>query len=225
MRRHSIVVAVVVWNGLCPFLVADVIEQAEKATSSFAGQRAESIRLMRESIARQKESIRNQAPREQLRLNRDQNPPIAGRADCEPISDVDVAPMISEAAAQSNLDPALIRAVISQESAFRPCAVSARGAMGLMQLMPETAASLNLTDPYDPRQNIRCGAQYLRQMFDQFQGNEKRALAAYNAGPARVQDDSFVAMEDVQQYVERILEAWNASRNRAEIADDHAQVQ
>lgn len=93
---------------------------------------------------------------------------------------------IATAAAKHGVDPVLVEAVMAQESGGDPKAGSAVGARGLMQLMPETAAGLGV-DPEDPAQNIEGGTRYLRQMLDQFGGDEEKALAAYNAGPATVE--------------------------------------
>jgi soluble lytic murein transglycosylase-like protein len=218
MRGNLAIGALVVFNGVCPFPGAAA--PPEKPPTGFAEQRGESIRVMREAIARQRESVRRQAPRVQSVADRDPKPVSvpSAPAECDPIPDVDAAPMIADAAAESRLDPGLLRAVIHQESGFRPCADSGRGAMGLMQLMPDTAASLGVADPFDPRQSIRFGAQYLRQMLDQFEGDEELALAAYNAGPAKVQDRSFFDIPEVQQYVERILKEWKGDRKQPEAA-------
>jgi|SoiMethySBSTD1v2_1073268.scaffolds.fasta_scaffold1021482_2 soluble lytic murein transglycosylase-like protein len=89
-------------------------------------------------------------------------------------------------AKQYHLEPALLRAVIKVESDFNPTAVSPKGAQGLMQLMPPTAAALNVLDPFDPDENIRAGAGELRRLLDRFGGNLRLALAAYHAGEARV---------------------------------------
>ena len=91
---------------------------------------------------------------------------------------------INEAAARFGLRPEVVRAVIRVESAFVPHAVSRKGARGLMQLMPDTAAQFGVTNPYDPAENIRAGVAYLRQLLTRYQGDEELALAAYNAGPA-----------------------------------------
>jgi soluble lytic murein transglycosylase-like protein len=94
--------------------------------------------------------------------------------------------LIVHYAKAQNLRPDLVRAVVQVESGFNPLAVSAKGAMGLMQLMPATASQLGVQSPFDPKENIRGGTTYLRQLLDRFQGNEELALAAYNAGPLAV---------------------------------------
>ncbi len=112
---------------------------------------------------------------------------------------------IREAADRLALDPDLIRAVIQVESDFDPRATSHKGAMGLMQLMPETAASLAVRDPYDPRQNIRGGSDYLSRMLRRF-GRTDLALAAYNAGPEAVARHGGVPpYAETRDYVEKVL--------------------
>ena len=94
--------------------------------------------------------------------------------------------LIVKHAQANNLRPDLVRAVVQVESGYNPGAISPKGAMGLMQLMPTTASQLGVRAPFDPEENIRGGTSYLRQLLDRFAGNEELALAAYNAGPMAV---------------------------------------
>jgi hypothetical protein len=112
---------------------------------------------------------------------------------------------VRSAAAEYGIDPALLRAVIHAESAFNPHAMSAKGAQGLMQLMPGTADDLGVHDAFDAAQNIRGGAHYLAQLLKDFGGNPKLAAAAYNAGPAAVQKYAGVPpYAETRVYVDRV---------------------
>jgi soluble lytic murein transglycosylase-like protein len=113
--------------------------------------------------------------------------------------------LIDETARSYRLPPALVKAVIAAESAFDPEAVSRKGAQGLMQLMPETAADLGVDDPLEPESNVRGGAGYLRAMIDRY-GDLSRALAAYNAGPSAVDRYGGVPpYRETRDYVDRVL--------------------
>lgn len=121
-----------------------------------------------------------------------------------------VKPYVQEAAAKYNVDPALIEAVIKQESAYNAGARSAVGAEGLMQLMPATAKDLGVENSLDPRQNVMGGAKYLRQLMDQFDGNLTKVIAGYNAGPGAVAHFGGVPpYAETQDYVSKVLKNYD----------------
>lgn len=122
-----------------------------------------------------------------------------------------LASAIRTAALETGLPEALIDAVIRTESGYRPHAVSRVGAQGLMQLMPRTARAMGVRDPLDPAQNIAGGARYLRRLFDRF-GSVELALAAYNAGPARVaRYRAIPPFKETQRYVKVVMERYRRS--------------
>ena len=115
-------------------------------------------------------------------------------------------PLIKRYARKFGVDKALIKAVIHAESDFNPYAVSRKGAQGLMQLMPETAQDLSVQDVFDPEENIRAGVQYLKMLLKKFKGDLSLSLAAYNAGPNRV--DHFGKIppyRETKDYVKKVL--------------------
>lgn len=113
---------------------------------------------------------------------------------------------IDAAARRHGIDPALLSALVRQESGFDPAATSPAGAQGLTQLMPATARSLGVANPLDPVQSLDGGARYLRQQLDRFGGDERLALAAYNAGPGAVARFGGVPpYAETQTYVQRVL--------------------
>jgi len=113
---------------------------------------------------------------------------------------------IDAAATSNGIDPALLKGLVQQESGFDPNARSGAGAVGLTQLMPGTAASLGVTDPTNPAQSLQAGARYLREQLDRFGGDERLALAAYNAGPGAVAKYGGVPpYAETQGYVNKVL--------------------
>jgi len=130
---------------------------------------------------------------------------------CDPVPESDIAPILLNAAQREGLEPRLLTAVIQQESAFRPCAISQKGAQGLMQLMPETSTRLGVKDPFDPKQNIDAGAKYLKELFDHYKGDLSLTLGAYNAGPSKVDETGGIPpIPETTTYVKEILERLNA---------------
>jgi len=139
----------------------------------------------------------------------DKKDDIAGADDpagCAKLSPDQASALIRQAAEEQGLKPGLLHAVIQQESGYQPCAISPKGAMGLMQLMPATASDFGVVDPMNPRENIAAGSKLLQQLLQRYGGNLARALSAYNAGPGRV--DRIGGIPDIvetKQYVNSIM--------------------
>ncbi len=134
------------------------------------------------------------------------NPTISAAPECEALSAIEIDPLIEGAAQKEGLSTDLLHAVIRQESAFRPCAVSSKGALGLMQLMPATASGLGVGNPFDPKENVEGGARLLRELLDRYTGDLSRVLGAYNAGTVRVDAaDGVPQIPETLNYVETIM--------------------
>ena len=119
--------------------------------------------------------------------------------------------LIKETAGAHGLDPALLKALVHVESAFDPLAVSRTGAMGLMQMMPDTAARYRLTsNQFDPRRNLHAGAQHLRDLLNQFDGNIRFAIAGYNAGAnAVIKYKGVPPYEETKGHVVKVMELYS----------------
>lgn len=119
---------------------------------------------------------------------------------------------IDQAASRHNVDPNLVRALVKVESNFNPNAISRKGAMGLMQLMPQTARQLNLKNPFDPQQNIDAGVRHLKQLLDSYNGDVRLSLAAYNAGSGAVSRSRGIPRySETQNYVRRITNLYDGN--------------
>ena len=165
-----------------------------------------SMEKQRAAIAIQRQAVRKQSEMAAQWRGTTLSETEAPATDCDPIADPELSPLIDKAAKQHQLQPKLIRGVIEQESAFHACAISSKGAKGLMQLMPATIEQFKVTDVFDPQQNIEAGATFLRQLLDKYKGDIKLALAAYNAGPATVDKTGGIPdIKETQDYVEQIM--------------------
>jgi len=171
------------------------------------------MQKQRAAIAIQREAVKKQAD-----LAKEWRAPSLSEiapppADCDPIADVELTPMIDAAAQKHSVEPKLIRAVIEQESGLRPCALSPKGAQGLMQLMPETAGQLGVEDPFDAKENVEGGARYLKGLLDKYKGDVSLALAAYNAGPSAVDQAGRVPeIPETVDYINAILKKLDPGR-------------
>ncbi len=132
-----------------------------------------------------------------------------------PVPDTELVPLIERHSLAQNLDPKLVRAVIQAESGYNRRALSNKGAMGLMQLMPMTAKLLRVSDPWSAEENVRGGTAYLRQLLNRFQGRVEWAVAAYNAGPGAVERHRGIPpYRETREYVRRVLALYQGGEGR-----------
>jgi soluble lytic murein transglycosylase-like protein len=171
---------------------------------------------MQQSVARQRSSVSKQAGQTEAgdffvlappaRLGATVAAIAPASAECDPLPASEVDSLVRQSAKNQDLDEALLRGVIEKESAFRPCAVSSQGAMGLMQLMPATANQLGVGNPFDPADNVEAGAAFLKQLLTRYGGDLPLALGAYNAGPGKVDAAGGVPkIPETQDYVKQVL--------------------
>jgi soluble lytic murein transglycosylase-like protein len=154
-----------------------------------------SLEQQQASVRKQVESVRSAVT---VRISTD--------VPCDPVPEAQLTSLIDDAANREDLQSNLIRAVVQKESAGRPCAVSPKGAQGLMQIMPATASQFSVSDAFDPKQNIDAGTKLLKQLLMRYAGDVSLALGAYNAGPGRVDKEGGVPqIQETQSYVSEIL--------------------
>ena len=146
---------------------------------------------------------------QRYRLFIKERPPVTRSYSTEQYDD-----LISDASERYGVAFPLLKAIIKAESDFDPLAVSAKGATGLMQIMPHNFEPLGIKDPFDPWQNINAGARYFKQMFDRFNGKLSLSLAAYNAGPTAVDRYKTIPpFEETEEYVRRVLKYYYNYKN------------
>ena len=140
-------------------------------------------------------------------------PPTEPQLAPKPAKPTQYDAIIEKYAGDYRLDPHLIRSIIATESGFNPKAVSPKGARGLMQLMPATAARLGVQNSFDPEQNIQGGIKHFRSLLDNFNNDFTLSLAAYNAGENRVQRLGRVPeIKETREYVQSVTKRWNAAK-------------
>ncbi len=175
---------------------------------------------MESSLAQQRASVQRQAraagasmipwtpatasaPREE-RFN--DSPSIMFQPQCDPIAQPELTDMIDGASTKNGVDPLVVREVARQESGFRPCVVSQKGAEGLMQLMPATQDQFRVGDPFNPMASLDAGTKLLKQLLDRYHGDLSLALSAYNAGAGTVDKAGGIPqIPETQRYVSNIL--------------------
>ncbi|HPJ38254.1 MAG TPA: lytic transglycosylase domain-containing protein [Spirochaetota bacterium] len=135
------------------------------------------------------------------------------RTDARHMSIEEIQTMAREYANANRVPAGLVNAIIETESSYNPSAVSPRGAMGLMQLMPATARQLGVENPFMPEENVRGGVQLIRQLLDRYNGDYRKALAAYNAGEGAVDRHNGVPpYSETQNYVNRVIDSYQRNR-------------
>src|SRR5579871_5771447 len=187
------------WISL--FLMQDMQGQAARIRQAMAA----SLEKQRVSVQRQTKAAAATVAGTQVRW-RVTDAAARPEPACDPVAQPELDKMVDEAAHDQQVEPALVREVARQESSFYPCAVSPKGAAGLMQLMPETQAQFQVQDPMDPRESLNAGAKLLKQLIDRYHGDLTLALSAYNAGASKVdQSLSIPSITETKQYVADIL--------------------
>ncbi len=200
-----------------PGLAQDAPQAADSkpALEKPVAMQRQSVAAMQPSLATQRASIAKQVgdrSSESFFLlgppsQSDLVPVLVSESDCEPLPASQLDPLIEGAAKQQDLQPELLRSMVNQESGARPCAVSPKGAMGLMQLMPATAAQLGVKEPFDPKENLNAGAWFFKQLLTIYD-DLPLALGAYNAGPGKVNAiDGIPAIPETKDYIQKILSA------------------
>ena len=133
--------------------------------------------------------------------------------------------VVNTASAEYHLDPDLVNSVIHAESGFNSHAVSPKGARGLMQLMPNTASQLGVNNAFDPQDNVQGGSRYLRELLERYNFDLVKALAAYNAGPERVEQYNGVPpFRETRAYVARIVHEYNVKKTAQEREEKRKQL-
>jgi soluble lytic murein transglycosylase-like protein len=180
------------------YLMQDVQSQADRVRAAMES----SLQQQRESVQKQAQTAgASMAP---WTVPAPTEAPVA--ADCDPIPLPELSKMIDDVSGKHGVSADLLKEVARQESGFKPCALSAKGAQGLMQLMPATQVQFAVNDPFDAQQSLEGGAKLLKQLLDRYSGDVSKALGAYNAGAGRVDQAGGVPdIPETKNYVFSII--------------------
>jgi soluble lytic murein transglycosylase-like protein len=199
--------------------VRRLIRRAAKSNSHFAAD-GNALRLATQQVQNQSDTVAKLEPKH---LQTYAMKPASARVTRKtqmaslqvPQSAAWVSDIVEKAALRHSVDPNLVRAIVQVESNFNPQAVSRKGAIGLMQLMPRTAKSLNVSNPYDPAQNVDAGVRHFKQLLDSYGGNLELSLAAYNAGASAVHKSGGVPhYSETRNYVKKITGIYGSNTAR-----------
>jgi soluble lytic murein transglycosylase-like protein len=194
-RAAIVVFAAAVW------LVLSVPSQAQIA--SYVDEHGKLVFVNGDSPKRKSEGTISSTPASAAASTPD-SPPQTASASGDHLDQI-----VQAAAERHNLDPALVKAVITTESGWNPSAISRKGAVGLMQLIPETAERFGVGNAFDPAQNVEGGTSYLKALLDRYNGDLTKSLAAYNAGEHAVdQSGGIPAYPETQRYVQKVTDAY-----------------
>ena len=200
VSRHATKAAIVVLAAAA-WLVLCVPSQAQIA--SYVDEHGKLVFVNGDSPKRKSGSTISSTPASSSGATPD-SPPQTANASGDHLDQI-----VQEAAERHNLDPALVKAVISTESGWNPSAISRKGAVGLMQLIPETAERFGVGNAFDPAQNVEGGTTYLKELLDRYNGDLTKSLAAYNAGEHAVdQSGGIPAYPETQRYVQKVTDAY-----------------
>jgi soluble lytic murein transglycosylase-like protein len=187
------------------------VAKPDQASSALAAEKT-AIQQQRISLAAQRASLKRQMGEKRFlaTLGNSFEGPIPSInpavPPCPPLEKSRREDLIATASRKHVLDPDLLRALMRQESGFRPCAVSFKGALGLMQLMPATLEQFHVAEPFDPAQSVEAGAALLRSLLERYHGDLGLTLAAYNAGVSRIEDTNPASYPtETKNYVSEIL--------------------
>jgi len=186
--------------ALC--VLASACLAADDPYSAIRAAQEASVQKQRAATRKQEAAAAAQSPTFFISTARDFSEEIA----CDRPPDGQIREMVNDGAKEAGLAPDLVHAVVKKESGYNPCAISVKGAQGLMQLMPSVQTQFGVTDPYDAKQNIGAGTRLLKLLLDAYGGDLPKALSAYNAGPARVDQFGGVPpIPETMRYVSGIL--------------------